>query len=262
MPVSNSGGITGWFLWVTRLMQRGNCSQSMTGLSLKAAEQTCPSLHSDATTHHNPISEEEFTVWTGYGSSRWTWANLSKWKMYWNPKRHRRVRIRKGKNQAALGERRTSEAGARALSFRLKWEAGQDHRKTNGLGQLKCNLGKVPLGRRTKLVRSSGQSASAPSAGCPCYVVCEPLGCERWPLRFHAQACFISLEEEMVTHSSLLAWRIPWTEEPGGLQSMGSHGVRHDWVTEHSSCVLFCVRKNCWDTKLLVLCDYYLGCEK
>ena len=36
------------------------------------------------------------------------------------------------------------------------------------------------------------------------------------------------LEEEMVTHSSVLAWRIPWTEEPGGLPSMRSHGVGHD----------------------------------
>ena len=36
------------------------------------------------------------------------------------------------------------------------------------------------------------------------------------------------LEEEMVTHSSLLAWRIPWTEEPGGLQSTVSQRVRHD----------------------------------
>ena len=36
------------------------------------------------------------------------------------------------------------------------------------------------------------------------------------------------LEEDMATHSSLLAWRIPWTEEPGGLQSMGSQRVRHD----------------------------------
>ena len=35
------------------------------------------------------------------------------------------------------------------------------------------------------------------------------------------------LEEEMTTHSSVLAWRIPWTEEPGGLQSMGSQRVRH-----------------------------------
>ena len=36
------------------------------------------------------------------------------------------------------------------------------------------------------------------------------------------------LEEEMATHSSILAWSIPWTEEPGGLQSMGSQRVRHD----------------------------------
>ena len=36
------------------------------------------------------------------------------------------------------------------------------------------------------------------------------------------------LEKEMATHFSILAWRIPWTEEPGGLQSMGSQRVRHD----------------------------------
>ena len=36
------------------------------------------------------------------------------------------------------------------------------------------------------------------------------------------------LENEMAAHSSILAWRIPWTEEPGGLQSMGSQRVGHD----------------------------------
>ena len=39
------------------------------------------------------------------------------------------------------------------------------------------------------------------------------------------------LEEGMATHSSTLAWRIPWTEGPGGLQSMGSRRVRHDTHT-------------------------------
>ena len=39
------------------------------------------------------------------------------------------------------------------------------------------------------------------------------------------------LEKGMATHSSILAWRIPWTEEPGGLQSMGLKRVRHDRVT-------------------------------
>ena len=37
--------------------------------------------------------------------------------------------------------------------------------------------------------------------------------------------------KEMAAYSSVLAWRIPWTEEPGGLQSMGSQRVRHDLVT-------------------------------
>ena len=36
------------------------------------------------------------------------------------------------------------------------------------------------------------------------------------------------LEKEMTTHSSILAWKIPWLEEPGGLQSMGSQRVGHD----------------------------------
>ena len=40
---------------------------------------------------------------------------------------------------------------------------------------------------------------------------------------------FPALEEEMATHSSVLAWRIPGTGEPGGLPSMGSHRVGHDW---------------------------------
>ena len=41
-------------------------------------------------------------------------------------------------------------------------------------------------------------------------------------------------EKAMAPHSSTLAWKIPWTEEPGGLQSMGSQRVRHDWATSLS----------------------------
>ena len=44
----------------------------------------------------------------------------------------------------------------------------------------------------------------------------------------------ILLEKAMPTHSSTLAWKIPWTEEPGRLQSMGSRRVRHDWETSLS----------------------------
>ena len=46
--------------------------------------------------------------------------------------------------------------------------------------------------------------------------------------------CILSLEnmeKGITTHSSVLAWRIPWTEEPSGLQSTGSHRVRHNWGT-------------------------------
>ena len=41
------------------------------------------------------------------------------------------------------------------------------------------------------------------------------------------------LEEEMATYSSILAWRNPWTQEPGGLLTMGSQRVRQDWAHTH-----------------------------
>ena len=59
---------------------------------------------------------------------------------------------------------------------------------------------------------------------------CSPGGCEesdtteRLPFHFD----FHALEKELAARSSVLAWRIPWTEEPGGLPSMGSHRVGHD----------------------------------
>ena len=61
-------------------------------------------------------------------------------------------------------------------------------------------------------------------------VGCSPWGCKsrtrlsNFTFTFH----FHVLEKETATHSSVTAWRIPWTEEPGGLQSMGSQGVGHD----------------------------------
>ena len=48
-----------------------------------------------------------------------------------------------------------------------------------------------------------------------------------------------SMEKEMATHSNILAWRIPWTEEPGGLQSMGSQRVRQDWATSLTHSLIF-----------------------
>ena len=48
------------------------------------------------------------------------------------------------------------------------------------------------------------------------------------------------LKKGMATHSSILAWRIPWTEQPGGLQSMGSQRVRLDLATEHTHFPFVC----------------------
>ena len=76
----------------------------------------------------------------------------------------------------------------------------------------------------------------------------------------------VPLEKEMATHSSILAWGIPWMEEPGGLQSMGSQRVRHNWASSlhftslyvitvvlnfsvqlcTSEQVYLCILKTCW----------------
>ena len=53
--------------------------------------------------------------------------------------------------------------------------------------------------------------------------------CQRYETQVWSLGWGDSLEKVMATHSSILSWRIPWTEDPGGLQSIGSQGVRHDW---------------------------------
>ena len=57
-------------------------------------------------------------------------------------------------------------------------------------------------------------------------------------LSWRNHACLLWwVEKEMATHSSVLAWRIPGTEEPGGLPSMGSHRIGHNWwLSSSSSC--------------------------
>ena len=67
---------------------------------------------------------------------------------------------------------------------------------------------------------------------------------------------FHTLEKEMATHSSVLAWRIPGTREPGGLPSMGSHRVGHDWSDLAAAAVYRLSprgRKNLIDTGLDVV---------
>ena len=64
------------------------------------------------------------------------------------------------------------------------------------------------------------------------------------------------LEKEMATHCSILVWRIPWTEEPGGLQSMGSQRISHDWINWHFPFILLdieSIRQYCVKSRALVL---------
>ena len=67
------------------------------------------------------------------------------------------------------------------------------------------------------------------------------------------------LDKGMATHSSIPAWRIPWTEKPGGLQSMGSQRVRHDWATNISLHFIYDIYIHvCWP--LWAMLQWTLGC--
>ena len=70
------------------------------------------------------------------------------------------------------------------------------------------------------------------------------------------------LEKEIATHSSTLAWKIPWMEEPGRLQSMGSQRVRHDWVTSlHFTYMEVIVCLNTLYKNSNILHWFYLDCS-
>ena len=56
----------------------------------------------------------------------------------------------------------------------------------------------------------------------------------------------VPLEEKMATDSNIIAWEIPWTEGPGGLQYMGSQKVRHNWVTETGEAISVCIALSCY----------------
>ena len=69
---------------------------------------------------------------------------------------------------------------------------------------------------------------------------------------------FHALEKEMATHSSVLAWRIPWTEEPGKLQSMGSQRIRHEWATKHTTPHTHLLESYVIDELLIRKCFWYI----
>ena len=83
-----------------------------------------------------------------------------------------------------------------------------------------------------KWLSSSSSSSGSDGLGFPSGSAVKPAMQETW---VWSPGWKDPLEEEMATHSSIiLAWEIPWTEEPGGLQSMGSQRVGHPWVHMHA----------------------------
>ena len=80
----------------------------------------------------------------------------------------------------------------------------------------------------------SGNSLLSHVANLPIFQVQVKTGCPQSSTTENAGAASVILEKEMAPHSNILAWKIPWTEERGRLQSMGSQRVGHDWVTSLS----------------------------
>ena len=88
-------------------------------------------------------------------------------------------------------------------------------------------------------------------------VGCSPWDCEESDTTERLHFHFHALEKEMATHSTVLAWRIPGTGEPGGLLSMWSHRVGHDWsdlaaAVEGRALIFSCenskITTRCWKT--------------
>ena len=101
------------------------------------------------------------------------------------------------------------------LAWRVPWTEGAWYRVTKGLTQLK---------RLSMYTHTYGEDwvpwwLSREESACQC---------SRHRRRVRSLGWEDLLEEGMATHSSILAWRVPWTEEPGGLQSMGLQRVRQD----------------------------------
>ena len=114
----------------------------------------------------------------------------------------------------------------------------QTPRDSEGQGNLSCCSSR---GRRVRHDLGTGKQQHAPWASQVTqweriYLPMQELQ-ETW-VQFLGQED--PLEKEMATRSSILAWEISWTEEPGGLQSMGSKRVEHDRPTEQTTCLVSC----------------------
>ena len=90
------------------------------------------------------------------------------------------------------------------------------------------------------------------------------VGCSPWGAKSRTRLSdftfafhFHALEKEMATHSSVLVWRIPETGEPGGLPSMGSHRVRHNWSDLAAAAAVYTQTPNHYAVHLKLINNVY-----
>ena len=84
--------------------------------------------------------------------------------------------------------------------------------------------------------------------------ICSQTQLSDFPFTFH----FLALEKEMATHSSVLAWRIPGTRDPGGLPSMASHRVRHDWIDLAAAAAAAAAAAGpLWKMPIQIFCSFF-----
>ena len=116
--------------------------------------------------------------------------------------------------EAGWGKGRRGETPARGVCWAVRMFSSEQQQQTEG--GLQLGFGGWSTHKWASLVAQTVKNLP------------EIQETQVWSLRWE-----YSLEKGMATHSSILSWEIPGTEEPGGLQSMGSQRIRHDWVTNN-----------------------------
>ena len=118
-----------------------------------------------------------------------------------------------------------------------KKEETRDSKITNTRHRLHCNWHFLPINSSANSMMIWDLRILWRKQGLPRWLTGKESACQgrrHRRCRFKTQGQEDPLEEQMATHSGILAWEIPWTEEPGGLQSMGSERLRHNWAPTHT----------------------------
>ena len=132
------------------------------------------------------------------------------------------------------------------FTYKIKWPSGEEknlcqcHISRENIWLRLCCLWRRQW-RRTPVLLPGESHGWRSLVGCSPWGRKSQTRLSNFTFTFH----FHALEKEMATHSSVLAWRIPGMREPGGLPSMGSHRVGHDWSHLAAAAVLFMKEESC-----------------